>query len=148
MSIDPNKQYRFSNEELILRILAFSTDHSNYKGPLSKYLNSFMSAHRHDTADQIEEIAISFQRVMQVIYQKLLQEEPMPRISKATVEAIFVGVYRNLDALSDAPTQTARDSYSTLRNDELFSVGALKEGLAATEKVKSRLDRAVEIFAV
>lgn len=148
MSIDPNKKYRFSNEELILRILAFSGDHSKYKGPLSKYLNAFMSEHRHDTDEQIERTANEFRRVMQIIYQKALREEPMPRISKATVEAIFVGVYRNLDALLDAPPQKVSNCYSDLRSDQLFSVDALKEGLAATERVKSRLNRAVDIFAV
>jgi len=148
MSIDPEKKYRFSNEELILRILAFSEDHSKYKGPLSKYLNAYMSTHRNDNAGEIEETAERFQRVMEVVYQKALQEEPMPRLSKATIEAIFVGVYRNLEALIAAPAQIVRDRYLALRNDQLFSVEALKEGLAATERVKGRLDRAVEIFAV
>ncbi len=147
MSINPNKKYRYSNEELILRILAFSEDHSKYKGPLSKYLNAFMSAHRHDTDQETERTEKMFKDVMEVIYKKALQEEPMPRISKATIEAVFVGVYRNLNKLSDEAGFTVRERYLELRRDQLFSVEALKEGLAATERVKTRLDRAVEIFS-
>ncbi len=147
MSVDPEKKYRFSNEELILRILAFADDHSKYKGPLSKYLNAFMSAHRDDSDEVIEETAEKFKRVMAVVYDKALQGEPLHRISKATVEAIFVGVYRNLDVLTNEPSQQVSNRYQTLRHDPLFSVDALKEGLAATERVKGRLDRAVEIFS-
>ena len=147
MSIDPNRKYRFSNEELVLRILALGKDHSKYKGPLSKYLNAFMSDQRRLDDDQIEQIATEFKSVVGIIYEKALGEEPLPRLSKATIEAIFVGMYRNLQTVSEKPSMTLSNQYTELRSDALFSPDALKEGLAATEKVKTRLDRAVEIFA-
>lgn len=37
--LEKGKKYRFSTEELFLRALAFATDYSRYKRPLSKYLN-------------------------------------------------------------------------------------------------------------
>ena len=148
MSVDDKKKYRFSNEELILRILAFSDGHDSYKGPLSKYLNAYMSMHRRDKEDSIQYAEEEFLRVVDVIYRKALDEEPMPRLSKATIEAVFVGVYRNLKGLEDAASDDVKNRYLALRSDPLFSVDALKEGLAATDKVKARLNRAVEIFAV
>ncbi len=147
MSVDAGKMYRFSNEELILRILAFSEGHDAYKGPLSKYLNAHMSAHRHDSTEAVEAAKERFLRVVNVVYAKALNEEPMPRLSKATVEAVLVGVYRNLDLLEGAIGAVVRQRYIALREDPLFSVDALKEGLAATERVKARLNRAVEIFS-
>ncbi|MCC0078595.1 MAG: DUF262 domain-containing protein [Rhodobacter sp.] len=146
MSVDPQRKYRFSNEELILRILAFSKDHSKYKGPLSKYLNAYMSTHRRDSEEKIDQITAGFSTAISIVYEKALGEEPMPRLSKATVEAIFVGVYRHAAVLAQEPAKRVRERYLELRKDPLFSIDALKEGLAATERVKSRLDRAVEIF--
>lgn len=147
MSIDESKKYRFSNEELILRILAFSKGHDAYKGPLSKYLNAYMSSHRRDTEKDINDAKATFLRVVNVIYRKALGEEPLPRLSKATIEAIFVGIYHNLEDLEEATAQDVSHRYLTLRADPLFSVDALKEGLAARERVKARLSRAAEIFA-
>lgn len=147
MSLDNNKVYRYSNEELILRILALSDDHGKYKEPLSKYLNAYMSKHRHDSDDKIGAAKEKFLRVADMVYRKLLGEEPMPRLSKATIEAIFVGVYRNFEGLEAAEAQEVKQKYRNLRGDPLFSAEALKEGLAATERVKARLNRAIEIFS-
>ena len=45
-SIKTSGRYRQSNEELVLRILSFAAEFVQYKGPLSKHLNEFMSKHR------------------------------------------------------------------------------------------------------
>ena len=147
-SIDPKKKYRFSNEELVLRILSFADDHSQYRGPLSKHLNAFMSKHRNINEESADSVRQTFMDALTKIYRDVLDEEPLPRLSKATIEATFVGVIRNFDALAQVQPEVIKDSYRTLRGDQLFSVQALKEGLAATERVKARLDRAVELFNV
>ena len=147
MSLDNKKKYRYSNEELILRILALLDDHGKYKGPLSKYLNDYMSKHRHDPDNDINAAKEKFLRVADMVYCKLLDKKPMPRLSKATIEAIFIGVHRNFEGLEAAKAQEVKQKYFNLRGDPLFSAEALKEGLAATERVKARLNRAVEIFS-
>lgn len=146
-SVDDEKKYRFSNEELLLRAFAFSTGHSKYKSPLSKYLNAYMSKERNAADDKIERLEKDMLDVISVVYEKALGSEPLPRMSKATIEAILVGVYRNIDDLANAPQRKVQRMYKKLRSDPLFSINALKEGLAATERVKARLDRAVEIFS-
>ena len=147
MAIDPSRKYRFSNEELILRILSFSHDHARYKSPLSKHLNAFMAKYRNASDDELSRMQELFHRAMEVVYQKALNEEPLPRLSKATIEALFVGVVRSIDLLEKSNAGDVQKKYAELRADSLFSVEALKEGLAATESVKKRLDRAVEIFS-
>lgn len=144
-SIDDNKKYRFSNEELVLRFLAFSQHYKNYKGPLSKFLNAFMAKNRNDeraVSNFREDIGFA----LDVVYRRILREEPLPRLSRATIEAIFVGVLVNKYSVQNASDVDLREKYSALRGDPLFSVDALKEGLAATEKVRERLGRSVEIF--
>lgn len=147
-SIEPNRKYRFSNEELVLRILAFSDDPEEYKGPLSKYLNAHMAKHRKAEPEILDHIRLEFEFAENVVYRRILEEEPLPRLSKATIEAIFVGVLRNKQAVECAENERLVQAYRELRSDPLFSVVALKEGLAATERVKARLRRAVEIFAL
>ena len=146
-SIDEQKKYRFSNEELVLRIIAFSDDHSEYRGPLSRYLNAFMSKKRNISPDARNIIRKKFMDSTDVIYDKILNEESFPRLSKATIEAIYVGIIRNIDQVFNATDDQLKNAYQALREDPLFSIEALKEGLAATEKVKARLDRAVELFS-
>ena len=145
--IKEGRKYRLSNEELILRALSFSTGHNNYTGPLTRHLNTFMARHRNADKKVVSQFETLFVETIQVIYGKFLDEEPFPRLSKATTEAILVGVLRNLEVSKNRGKRESKKLYNRLRNDPLFSIEALKEGLAARDKVIARLDRAVEIFS-
>ena len=145
-SIDKNRKYRQSNEELVLRIFAFSENIENYKGPLSKHLNAFMSKYRHAKSEQLILFQSKFMNALKLLYERILQEEPLPRLSKATTEAIMVGIIVNYDTLAERTDRDLQHKYKDLRSDELFSLNALKEGLAARERVIGRLTRAIEIF--
>jgi hypothetical protein len=70
----------------------------------------------------------------------------LPRLSKATVEGIFVGVIKNLDALEAMPAADVRQRYQNLRQHAEFSIDSLKEGLSDATKVASRLNAAIGIF--
>lgn len=145
-SIDPNKKYRQSNEELVLRILSFSEDYENYRGPLSKHLNSFMAKYRNAKELDLNKFECSVSSALKLLYERILEEEPLPRLSKVTTEALMVGIIKNFDTLANQPNETLQKMYKKLREDPLFSLDALKEGLAAKERVITRLRRAVEIF--
>ena len=145
--IKKDRKYRLSNEELILRVLSFSNVHKNYVGPLTRHLNTFMARHRDADEQVIVQFETRFVEAIDVIYRKFLDEEPFPRISKATTEAILVGVIRNLEISKSRGKRESKKLYSKLRKDPLFSIESLKEGLAAREKVIARLDKAVDIFS-
>ena len=145
-SLDPNKKYRYANEELILRILAFAEKHDDYKGPLSKYLNNFMSNNRGASEEKLENLRFKINSSIELLYKKTLDEEPFPRLSKATTEAIFVGIIRNFETVVELDTGALKARYQELRGDALFSISALKEGLAARDRVLARLSRAIEIY--
>jgi hypothetical protein len=141
--IKEKKKYRFSNEELLLRALAHSDGFEGYNGPLSKYLNDFMSDNRDIDVAKFKdtlEFAIKF------IYERILQGSPFGRVSKAQIEALFVAVIRNRAVLEANNDAEIRIKYAGLRDDPLFSVDSLKEGLASPDKIKARLTRAVEVF--
>lgn len=147
LDIREDRKYRFSNEELILRVLSFSESHKKYKGPLTKHLNAFMAKHRNADDSVLDKFEHDFEDTLDIIYTKCLGEEPLPRLSKATTEALMVGVIRNLEVSRTRRKSDSRRRYDRLRQDPLFSVDALKEGLAARDRVVARLDRAVKIFS-
>ena len=82
-----------------------------------------------------------------MIYEKVLNTNPLPKISKATSEALFVGVAVNIELLEKEENEALSTRYMALRKDELFSVDSLKEGLAQKDKVIGRLNKSIEIFS-
>ena len=145
-SIKEYRRYRQSNEELVLRILSFAADFMQYKGPLSKHLNEFMSKHRYAGETILFELKDQFISALELLYKRILGEEPLPRMSKATTEALIVGIILNFDTLEEKSDDVLQKKYEELRSDSLFSLEALKEGLAARDRVVARLTRAKEIF--
>lgn len=144
--IDPEKKDRFANEELVLRFLAFTYNRDNYKGQLSRFLNEFMDTYRKTSTENIEKFRQLFKRTIDLIYEKILVSNPLPKLSKATTEAMFVGITNNLDNLEHESHKEILERYMALRQNDLFSVDSLKEGLAQKEKVINRLNKSIEIF--
>jgi uncharacterized protein DUF262 len=146
-NIDSTKVDRFSNEELILRFIAFTYAKENYRGKLARFLNDFMDKYRNAGDESIIAFNTLFQKTIDVIFKKILSLKPLPKLSKATTEALFVGIARNIKNLENEDNRSLQKKYKLLREDDLFSIDSLKEGLAQKDKVVTRLDRAVEIFA-
>ncbi|MBO9442741.1 DUF262 domain-containing protein [Phaeobacter italicus] len=141
--IKENKKYRFSNEELLLRALAHSESYETYTGPLSKYLNDFMSENRNV---DVGEFRKSLEFSVDFIYKKVLKGSHFERTSKAVIEALLVATIRNRETLENATDAQIGEKYTALRSDPIFGIEALSGGLAAPDKVISRLARAIEIF--
>ncbi len=145
--IDLNKIYRFSNEEFILRFISFYNNHLNYNGSLSKFLNDFMENNRKADTAIIEEYQNVFNRTTDLIYKKIMNNKPLPRLSKATTEALFVGVAKNINVLENENSEALNLRFNNLSNDDLFSIDSLKEGLAQKDRVINRLNKAILIFS-
>ncbi len=147
LQINPDKTYRFAHEELILRFFAFHEAHEHYTGRLAKFLNDYMDDHKAETEEELAAKRHLFERVIDLLYLRILDSNPLPRLSKATTEGIMIGISKNINQLEELENATLREKLNQLRADEQFSLDNLKEGLSAKEKVKSRLDRAIEIFS-
>lgn len=145
-SLKKDESYRFAHEELFLRAFTFANKLDSYNGKLAKYLNSFMEDQRKITSEDIDTLSDKMHRTLELLYSRILDGKSLPRLSKATIEAILVAIYTNIDGLEKSSNKELRKKYEYLRKDENFSILNLKEGLAATEKVKSRIRTAIEIF--
>lgn len=144
--VDAEKKDRFANEELVLRFLSFTYNLDKYKGQLSKFLNDFMDTHRKTSPENIDKFKQLFERTIDLIYTNILNSKPLPKISKATTEALFVGIANNLENLEEETKGDLQKRYAQLRENELFSINSLKEGLAQKDKVVTRLKKSIEIF--
>jgi len=87
------------------------------------------------------------EKVVFLVFNKMLGEESFPNISKTTIEGIMVGIARNINCLEELNKDILQGMYNDLRNDHLYSLESLKEGLSHKDKVLARLNRAVEIFS-
>jgi len=147
-SIEKNKTYRFSFEETFLRAFAFSTNLKSYKGKLAQFLNDFMDQKKKSFPEQEEnEFREKIYLTIDLLYEKILDGQQLPRISKATTEAILVGIFSNIRKLKNDSEEVLKEKLSNLRADPVFSSENLKEGLSSKEKLTERINRGIEIFA-
>jgi hypothetical protein len=144
--LEDGQSYRFSYEELFLRVFAFSESLEIYKGRLAKFLNDFMDNKKKIAENELERKELDAKRTVDLFYNRILDGQAIPKISKATTEAILIGIYKNIDTLENEIENHLRNRYNNLRDDANFSIESLSEGLAAKEKVKDRINRAIEIF--
>jgi len=146
-SLEEDKSYRFAYEELILRFFAFSELFENYRGRLAKFLNEYMEDNRLMAESQRSDLEQKFKDIVNLIYFKICDQQSLPKISKATSEALFVGISRNFDNLQNENEAQLQERFNNLMNDQLFSVDSLKGGLSSNEGVQARMNRSIEIFS-
>jgi len=146
LGLEHDKTYRFNYEELILRFFAFLDNIDKYKGKLSVFLNDYMDDNKSPTEEFVSSKRILFERVVDLIYIRILNSKRIPKISKATIEGLFIAVANNINNLETLENITIKNYYEKLRNDDSFSIESLKDGLSQKDKVVSRLSRATDIF--
>ncbi len=146
-SLEDDKSYRFAYEELFLRVFAFSELLDKYKGKLAKFLNDYMDNKKKVSNDEVEKKKEKILETVNLLYLKILDGEPLPKLSKTTIEALLIGIYENVENLNNINANELKSRFNSLREDENFSVESLKEGLSAKDKVQSRIIKSIEIFS-
>lgn len=141
------KTYRFSFEELVLRLFAHFDGYEDYPGRLAKYLNNYMADQKEITEQELSSKRILFERLVDLLYIRVFDGNKFPSLSKATTEGILVGMARNIATLEEKTDQELKDLVALLRADDLYSVDNLKEGLSAKDRVVARLSRSEEVFS-
>ncbi len=141
------EQYRFTKQEIILRFLAFDDRLDTYEGHLAKFLNSYMHDHRHAGEEFIERKRILFQETVDCITRKAFRGGAAPKLSLTVLEALLIGVARNLEELKQSDADAVAERFSDLIDHEDFSEASLKEGLSKRPRVIARLKTAIQIFA-
>jgi len=146
LGLEKDKTYRFAYEELVLRVFAFSDWINVYKGGLANFLNDYMEEYKNIDDARKTQMKQNFERVVDLLYFRILKKKKLPKISKTTTEGLLVGIFNNINDLENQTDSALIKKYLLLRNDKLYSLQNLKEGLSGREKVQNRLKRAIEIF--
>ena len=144
--MEDGKNYRFVKQEIILRIFAFAEESEKYNGQIGKFLNDYMYLRRHMATQEVNEKRRLFERATSVV-DRVFPEGPKERIPTAVVEALFVGVIENIDAVELLDDNDLQHRYSRLRNAKPFIEEGLAGGLSKKLKVSARMNRAHEIFS-
>lgn len=138
--------YRFVKQEVILRFFAFLDEAEKYRGQVGKFLNDYMYLHRNPGTDFLDTKRAIFNRVVAVL-SKAFPKGPDHRMPTAVVEAMLIGIARNINHVEtlDAPMVLAQ--YQKLRASQNFRDEGLAEGLSKKDKVDARLTEAIDIFS-
>ena len=150
MKLNKMKQkigYRFTKQELILRLFAFHDQYANYKGRLARFLNDYMDDNKNPTSQFIEKKRKLFERTVDLTYRKVFEGKVPAELPITVLEAILVGVSHNLDYLEAEPTNRVRALYKKLLTNEVLSEEKLIEGLSGKTRVTDRLSTAINIFS-
>jgi uncharacterized protein with ParB-like and HNH nuclease domain len=139
--------HRFIKQELILRFFAFYDQYEKYNGGLSRFLNEYMDTYKEAKEKFIINKKRLFERTVEVIYRKLFEGKIPQKLSNTVIEALFVGVSKNISALEQETSDNIKKRYKIFIGHENFSESALSEGLSAKSKVKERLTTVINIFS-
>lgn len=139
--------YRFSNEEIILRFMAFNDMLDEYNGKLAKFLNDYMYAYKMPDDDFIECKTNLFYDTVDIIYRDIFDNQPIGNMSKATLEGLLVGIGKNLENIKKKKSPEIKKLYEDFRKLDDYSVENLKEGLSVKEKVVNRINSSIQVFS-
>jgi hypothetical protein len=138
---------RFAKQEIILRMFAFHDRLSTYEGDLAGFLNDYMQDHRNPSEQFLRKREELFQKTIDCIADEIFDGQSPSKLSVTVLEALLVGVSKNLDVLPTVTKATIKQRYERLTDDPEFSDAALREGLSKKPRVISRLNTAIRIFA-
>ncbi len=139
--------YRFTTQELILRLFAFHDRYASYKGRLARFLNDYMDDNKNPVPQFIGEKKRLFERTVDLTFRKVFEAKVPAKLSITVLEAILVGVSHNLDHLEAQPTNGVRELYNKLLVHEELSEEKLIEGLSGKTRVIERLSAAISTFS-
>jgi hypothetical protein len=147
-SLGSDSTYRYAYEEFVLRFYTFVDDYENYDGNLSQYLNRYMENARKafDDSDLTDRQHL-FDRTVSVIFEHVTGGAALPKLSRATEEALFVGIGRNIDVAEAATERQLKAMFTQLRSAEEFTPENLKNAITTKQKLIARMKRATAIFS-
>jgi len=143
----PKQSYRFTKQEIILRLFAFHDRTSAYEGHLAKFLNTYMYDNRDASQSFLQQKRSLFQQTVDLIWDQIFSGVPPAKLSVTVEEALLVGVSKNIQILATTTAAVLRSRYKKLIAHAEFSDTALREGLSKKPRVIARLAAAIDVFA-
>lgn len=142
----PDNNYRFVKQEVILRFFAFLDEPEKYNGQVGKFLNDYMYPRRNPDDQYLTSKSDTFRRVVQVL-RMMFPDGPEHKMPTAVVEAMLVGMARNIENVEGLNAESLLAHYESLRASAHFRDEGLAEGLSKKDKVDARLTEATTIFS-
>ncbi|MEG4321635.1 MULTISPECIES: DUF262 domain-containing protein [unclassified Microcoleus] len=141
---------RMRDEELILRFLALYFNGDNYHKPMKEFLNQFMGKNQRLKLYSSPQIKQTFEPTIEVIHQSLGERafKPNKLINAAVFDAVMIGIARRLEQGKIDNSETLKDLYQKLLNDEKFRRLTVDTARTTEEDaVNSRIEIATKVFA-
>lgn len=138
---------RKRDEELILRFLSlYFVGFENYKSPMKKFLNDYMTFNRYLEAQDQDQIKEIFLPTVEVILEKIGKDafKPQSRVNAAVSDAILVGIAKRLE-LGDIKSDLHQE-YSNLTTNHEF-ISSVSKGTSQNQNVRKRLELSIEAFS-
>ena len=139
--------YRFTKQELILRLFAFNDRLTVYGGRLARFLNEYMNDKKNPGTDFIDDKKVLFNRTVDIVYKKIFGGKIPHTMSITVLEALLVGVSHNLNYLEAQTAHTVKVLYKKFLSHDELSEEKLSEGLSGKTRVVGRLTVAKQIFS-
>jgi hypothetical protein len=139
---------RMRDQELILRFLALYYCQNQYERSMKSFLNMWMGANRNPNSEAQKEITDLFTNTVEVILKCLGKNafKPKRALNAAVFDSIMVGVARRLAKGPISNREALQKRYSYLMRAENF-VAAIEKSTADEERVKARMNLAIQAFA-
>lgn len=139
--------YRFTKQELILRLFAMHDRYEEYKGRLAKFLNEYMSDNKNPSEEELNSMTTLFERTVTLVYESLYDSKAPVKTSISILEATLVGVARNIDYLTTLSANSVKKKHNRMLNHSEFTVERLSEGLSGKQRLIGRMDATVAAFS-
>jgi len=139
--------YRFTKQELILRMFAFHDTYMTYGGRLARFLNDYMDDNKNISDSEADIKRDLFNRTVKVVLNKVFEGVAPSKTPLSIVEATLVGISRNLNNVEAMLPEEVSRRYQQLLEHNEFSENKLLEGLSGKARVIGRMDAAIGAFA-
>ncbi|MDE0269009.1 MAG: DUF262 domain-containing protein [Acidimicrobiaceae bacterium] len=113
---NPDKRQR--DVELILRFLALTKNHDDYKSPMKGFLNNFMMQYGTKDSDYMDELACMFKKTASAVLDNL-GEKPF-HIRAGLNAAVFDSVFVAISRIKKEDYEDIQDKYEKLTSSEEF----------------------------
>lgn len=140
---------RKKDEEIILRLIALTQDNQKYQGNMKQFLNAFMFLNRNLDNNETKDTVDSFADIVKFINNLNIDDvfRPKEQLSIATLDAVWVGIYKNYQFLRSITGDVIRKKIKELLNNGDFKE-SIKTGTTHNkDSVRTRIDLAIKFLS-
>lgn len=146
--ITDTQSTRMKDTEFILRLFAFSEEHSKYNNRLTKFLNEYMYNKRSVSATELNIRKTNFLKTIEFVYSKIVLNNESFKTDNSTFrETLMVGAYINISNLENIDTASAISYYTKLKKHSSLEPGKVAEGVWKRQRVADRFGATIKIFS-